>query len=115
MGYLRRLMEENHFETLEPRQDLILDGPREGPAKIRVTATNGGASILVYTPRGEPFTIDLGVSPSGKDNMHSQTWFDPRYGVSYAFRTEQSQGIQNFVPPSRGRGKDWVLVLSAEK
>jgi hypothetical protein len=115
MGYLRRLMEENHFETLEPRQDLIIDGPRDGPAKIRAATTNGGSIILVYTPRGEPFTLDLGALRPGKDNMHSQAWFDPRYGVSYAFRTEQSQGIQSFVPPSRGPGKDWILVLKVKE
>ena len=115
MGYLRRLMEESHFETLQPRQDLIMDGPRDGPAKIRAATANGGTTILVYTPRGEPFTLDLGALSSGKGNMHSQAWFDPRYGVSYAFRAEQSQGIQSFVPPSKGLGKDWVLVLNAEQ
>lgn len=112
MGFLRRFMEANGFHTLEPRQDLILDGPRDGPGKIRAAADRGGSRIVVYTPRGEPFTLDLGTLSAG---MHEQSWFDPRYGVSYRFRTEQSQGIQTFVPPSSGEGNDWVLLLASEE
>ena len=36
MGLLRRFMEAQDFATLEPRQDLILDGPRHGAAKVRL-------------------------------------------------------------------------------
>jgi hypothetical protein len=108
MGYLRRFMEANHFHALEPRQDLILDGSQQGPAKIRAARTSDGARIVVYSPRGEPFTLDLGKLTAP---MHAQAWYDPRYGATYLFRTEQSQGIQTFVPPSSGEGQDWVLLL----
>jgi hypothetical protein len=111
MGLLRRFMEEHRFHLLEPRQDLILDGPMHGPAKLRAARAADGSRIIVYSPRGEPFTLDLGELEGG---MHTQTWFDPRYGAKYPFRTEQSQGIQGFVPPSSGEGEDWVLVLEAE-
>jgi hypothetical protein len=110
MGILRRFMEAHEFQTLEPRQDLILDGPTNGAAKIRAARASDGARIIVYTPRGEPFTLDLGEIKGG---MHTQTWFDPRYGSSYLFRTEQSQGIQSFDPPSTGDGEDWVLLIEA--
>lgn len=111
MGLLRRFMEEHRFHLLEPRQDLILDGPMHGPAKLRAARAADGSRIIVYSPRGEPFTLDLGELEGG---MHTQTWFDPRYGAKYPFRTEQSQGIQGFLPPSSGEGEDWVLVLEAE-
>jgi hypothetical protein len=111
MGILRRFMENHEFHTLEPRQDLILDGPAHGAAKIRAARASDGSRIVVYSPRGEPFTLDLGELVGG---MHTQTWFDPRYGSDYRFRTEQSQGIQSFVPPSSGDGEDWVLVLESE-
>ncbi|MFL9841148.1 glycoside hydrolase family 140 protein [Sphingomonas sp. ST-64] len=111
MGILRRFMESHRFESLEPRQDLILDGPTNGAAKIRAARATDGSRIIVYSPRGEPFTLDLGEVKGG---MQKQSWFDPRYGATYLFRTEQSQGIQSFVPPSSGRGEDWVLVIEAD-
>lgn len=111
MGFLRRFMEEHDFQTLEPRQDLILDGPLYGAAKIRAARASDGSRIIVYSPQGEPFTLDLGELLGG---MHRQSWFDPRYGSEYPFRTEQNQGIQSFVPPSSGQGEDWVLLLEAE-
>lgn len=110
LGFLRRFMEAEHFETLVPAQDLILDGPLRGSAKIRAARAEDGSRIIVYTPEGAPFTLDLaGIAKP----MHTQAWYDPRYGVSYPFRTEQSQGIQAFEPPSRGPGEDWVLVIEA--
>ena len=38
------------------------------------------------------------------------SWFDPRYGVSHEMHTGDNRGIQTFVPPTSGRGQDWVLV-----
>ena len=111
MGLLRRFMEAHDFATLEPRQDLILDGPRHGAAKVRLARAADGQRIIAYSPRGAPFTIDLGALDGG---MHTQSWFDPRYGATYRFRSEQSQGIQSFVPPSSGDGEDWVLLIEAE-
>lgn len=108
MGYMRHFLEAHGFPTLEPRQDLILDGPVRGPAKIRAARARDGSRIVAYSPHGEAFTLDLGELDGA---MHVQTWFDPRYGVSYEFRTEQNQGIQSFVPPSSGQGEDWVLLL----
>jgi hypothetical protein len=110
MGYLRRLMEQQQFQTLVPDQDIILDGPLRGPAKIRAARGADGARIIVYSPRGESFTLDLGAI---RAPMHTQTWFAPRSGVGYTFRTEQSHGIQSFTPPSSGPGNDWVLVIEA--
>jgi hypothetical protein len=46
-----------------------------------------------------------------KAERQSQYWYDPRYGVSYPFKEQDSWGIQTFTPPTGGRGNDWVLVL----
>jgi hypothetical protein len=112
VGYMRRFMEAHRFETLVPDQSLILDGPLNGAAKIRAARAADESRIIVYSPRGEPFSLDLGTI---KAPMHRQTWFDPRYGTNHPFRTEQSMGIQAFTPPSSGPGNDWVLVLEAVK
>ena len=110
IGFLRRFMEANRFDTLVPDQSLILDGPRTGSSKVRAMRAEDGSRIIVYSPDGAPFTVDLGAIRSPSQN---QSWYDPRYNVSYPFRTEQSQGIQTFDPPSAGGGKDWVLLIEA--
>jgi hypothetical protein len=112
MGLLRGFMETNAFHTLVPDQKLIMDGPLNGPGKIRAMRATDGSRVVVYTPRGEPFTLDQRVV---KAAYTRQSWFDPRYGVSYEFRLSprawDGQTFQTFTPPSSGRGHDWILVI----
>ncbi len=114
LGLMRRFMEANAFQTLLPDQKIILDGPRYGPAKIRAMRAADGSRVVVYTARGEPFTLDQSVV---KSPYVRQSWFDPRYGVSYEFRLSgrawDQQTFQTYTPPTSGRGQDWVLVLEA--
>lgn len=114
MGLLRRFMEAHRFETLVPDQTLIVDGPTSGPAKIRAMRAVDGSRVIVYTPRGEPFTLDQSVVTATNTR---QAWFDPRYGVSHEFhaspRAWDGHTYQTFTPPSSGRGQDWVLVYEA--
>ena len=39
------------------------------------------------------------------------TWYDPRQGISHRIGELPNAGISEFVPPSSGRGNDWVLIL----
>lgn len=112
MGLLRRFMEARAFHTLLPDQSLIANGPLTGGAKIRAARARDGSFALVYSPRGEPFTIDKGVI---KALRVKEVWFDPRYGVSYEFHTTDNQGYQTYTPPTTGRGQDWVLLLEATR
>lgn len=112
MGLMRRFMEANAFHTLVPDQTLIADGPANGPAKIRAMRAPDGSRVIVYSPRGESFTLDQSVM---KAAYVRQSWFDPRYGVSYLFRESprawDSQTFQTYTPPTSGRGQDWVLAM----
>ena len=112
MGLMRRFFEAQGFTTLVPDQALIADGPVHGPAKIRALRAPDGSRVIIYTPRGEPFTLDQSVV---KAAYVRQSWFDPRYGVSYEFRVSprawDGQTFQTYTPPTSGRGQDWVLVL----
>jgi hypothetical protein len=40
-----------------------------------------------------------------------ESWFDPRYGVTYEFHTTDTFGFQAYQPPTSGRGRDWILLL----
>lgn len=108
MGILRRLFESRPWWRLVPDQQMILNGPRDGGAKIRAARDREGTFAFVYSPRGEPFTINARVL---KLRRMKEIWFDPRYGVAYEVHTTDTPSIQTYTPPTRGRGCDWVLIL----
>lgn len=116
MGLMRRFFESHGFGTLVPDQKMIVDGPNRGPAKIRALRAADGSRAIIYTPQGEPFTIDQSAINVAYLRM---SWFDPRYGVSYEFRAAsrawEGQSFQTFNPPTSGRGRDWVLVIEDAK
>jgi hypothetical protein len=108
MRYVRRLFESLPFTRLAPDQQIILNGGGAGGAKIRAARAGDGSFAIIYSPRGESFTMDKSVIKAERQNQY---WYDPRYGVSYLFKEQDSWGIQTFTPPTSGRGNDWVLVL----
>ncbi|MEI8633716.1 putative collagen-binding domain-containing protein [Vibrio sp. PP-XX7] len=107
-------MEANEFYNLVPDQHLIVDGPLRGPSKIRAARARDGSRIIVYTPYGAAFTLDQSQLKAVRSK---QSWFDPRYGVSYTFRVSprdrDNETFQTYTPPTSGRGQDWVLVFEA--
>jgi hypothetical protein len=108
MGHARRLFESRPFRKLVPDLTFVVDGPAHGGAKIRAARAADGTFAFVYSPRGAPFTVRLGVI----DNLRVKaTWFDPRYGVAAPIHAGSNAGFQTFTPPTSGRGNDWVLVL----
>ena len=108
MGFVRRLFESRPFQKLEPCQDMILDGPRAGAARIRAARAIDGSFAFIYSPRGERFSID---QSSIKGDRIKEIWYDPRYGVAYQSHTGTSKAIQTYTPPSSGPGCDWILIL----
>jgi hypothetical protein len=111
MGWVRRLFESRPFHKLIPDPALIVDGPRHGGAKVRAARAGDGSFAFIYSPFGEPFSLDL-------NRIHAprvkEIWYDPRYGVGYHLHTTANVGYQTYTPPSRGRGQDWVLILEDE-
>ncbi len=108
MGHVRRLFESLPFTRLVPDQRMILNGPTTGGARIRAARASDGSFARVYSPRGEPFTLDT----SGiRGERQQPDWYDPRYGVSYPLKEQDSWGIQTLAPPSSGRGNDWILLM----
>jgi hypothetical protein len=87
---------------------MIVDGPSSGGAKIRAARSRNGTFALVYSPRGEQFTIHKTVF---KFNQANESWYDPRYGCIYQDHTTANTAFQTYVPPTSGRGKDWILIL----
>jgi hypothetical protein len=108
MGHIRRLFESRPFSKLQPNEDFIKDGPTRGGAKVRGALASDGSFAFIYSPRGESFSVDLNAFPAPKV---LESWFDPRYGVTYEMHTADNRGIQTYTPPTTGRGQDWLLIL----
>jgi hypothetical protein len=108
MGYIRRLFESRPFQKLVPDPSMIVDGPDSGGAKVRAARAGDGSFAFVYSPRGEQFMVRMGAIGGSRVTA---TWFDPRYGSTEPVHTSDNVGYQTFVPPTSGRGCDWVLVL----
>jgi hypothetical protein len=112
MGHVRRLFEARPFHMLQPNDAFIKDGPKHGGAKIRGALASDSSFAFVYSPRGESFSVDLNAFSVSKVR---ESWFDPRYGKTYESHTSDNRGIQTFVPPTKGRGQDWILILDDAK
>jgi hypothetical protein len=108
MGHARRLFESRPFRELVPDPSVVVDGPRSGGAKVRAARAADGSFAFIYSPRGEPFMVRMDAIQSQRVNA---TWFDPRYGIAEPIHSGDNAGLQTFVPPTSGRGSDWLLVL----
>ena len=111
MGHLRRLFQSRPWQTLVPDQSIIRSGPVTGPATIRAARAADGRFAFIYSPRGEPFTVNRAII---KGERVKEIWWDPRYGVAYHVHTSDNQAFQTYVPPTSGRGQDWLLLLEDE-
>jgi hypothetical protein len=108
MGFVRRLFESIPFTKMVPDQRIILNGPVTGGAKIRAVRSSDGSFAIVYSPRGESFTLDKSIINAQRVK---EIWYDPRYGISYEIHQTDNAGIQTYTPPTNGRGNDWVFLL----
>lgn len=109
MGYVRRLFESRPFTKLVPDASVLLSPTGTGAGYTAAARAEDGSFLFVYTATGNPVTVNLKAI---KGNLATAHWYDPRTGT--AQRIEGQFGTiepQGFVPPSRGRGNDWVLVV----
>lgn len=107
MGYLRRLFETRPVSKLVPAQEVLVHPPQSVHGPVRAARAEDGSFVVVYTPVGEPITVDLNVMSGSRI---AQGWFDPRSGA-YTHVHTGVKGLLTLTPPNSGRGRDWVLVL----
>ena len=71
MGFVRRLFESRPFTRLRPDAKMIVEGPSERGAKVRAARASDGSFAFVYSPRGEPFTVDKSAidAPAGEGDL----------------------------------------------
>ncbi len=112
MGFVRRLFQSRPFQELVPDQGMIVNGPASGGAKVRAARSIHGTFAFVYSPRGEPFTVDKRLFKARRVN---EFWYDPRYGCTHFIHTAKNAAFQTYAPPTSGRGNDWILILEDEQ
>ncbi len=108
LGHLRRLRLARDYFSLVPAPELVRER-FEGMGHMACARGKGYA--YVYSPLGAPFTL----AAAGFDGAKAlrALWFDPRTGKQRAFAVLPAHGDSLIVPPSQGKGCDWVLVLEA--
>lgn len=103
MRNLAALMRSRPTWTAAPDQDLITSGVGSGPSRLQAATAADGTFVLVYSPDGAPFEVDLAALAGDRAQLW---WFDPRTGEA-TDAGSVAAGPTELSPPS---GEDWVLV-----
>lgn len=103
------VLSRNYFERAND-QSLIKEAQVDDEDFVIASKSEKGEYAMLYFPTGKQITIDL--SHLNGSNFEAN-WYDPRTGVSFGswgFRGNELQAI----PPSNGRGNDWVLIIDSK-
>jgi hypothetical protein len=103
MRHVRALMESRPWSTGVPDQSVVFGSAGSGGSRLQASRAQDGAYLMVYSPDGAPFDVDLGVLAG--DSARTW-WFDPRTGEATDNGTLPA-GAAAVEPPS---GEDWVFV-----
>ncbi len=109
MIHLKRLMLSRPFLTRIPDQSLVT------PSIPRVQATRDGQPskddatyLMVYFPEHHRVTVRTKCISAARLRGW---WYNPRTGEAISLGEFRNMGSQEFEPPTRTDGEDWVLVL----
>jgi hypothetical protein len=103
--HLRRLLESRVTAGPYPDPSLL---KQPGSGRDRAMACRGTDHAWIYLPTGRAATVRLGALSGGKIKS---AWRDPRDGGKAEIGVFENTGWRKFMPPSSGRGNDWVLVI----
>lgn len=109
MRHVRALAEKLDILCMSPAQPLLVD---EGDLLSHISAMARPGMLVAYSPLGLPIRVRLSLVGEGTLKIH---WYDPRTGETTLEGVCPCRGEGTFVPPSRGKGRDWVLVLEQYK
>jgi len=103
--YIRALIESRPFLERVPDQSLLYNVLAW---ENHLQATRGDDYAFIYSPTGQPIDVNMGKISGEKVKAY---WYDPRNGSAQYIGEYPNEGVATFVPPSSGKGNDWVLVL----
>jgi hypothetical protein len=108
VGLMRRLFEQRRWYKMVPDQSVLASESGDGPFRLAAARAEDRSFAIAYTPAGQPLRIALNTLNGSQVKAQ---WYDPRAGTWQAIGQYRREGVQEFVPPSRGAKDDWVLVL----
>lgn len=106
--HLKDLRLSRDYFSLRPAPELL---QTQYPGMGHLAAAQGEEYAYLYSPMGAPFAAKLDAFPGAKQVR--ALWFDPRTGEEAVFAILPPEGSNFFVPPTQGKGCDWVLILEA--
>jgi len=109
MRWVKELRLKRDYASLCPAPELLTEN-YEGMGQM--VAAKGKDYAYVYSPLGQAFTVDLNVFAGAK--CVKGAWFNPRTGEEKLFGILKPGGKSLVVPPTVGKGQDWVLVLEVK-
>ena len=104
MRYAKQLRESRDYFSLKPAPQLADDNG----GVMHIACAIGDGYGYVYSPLGAPINVHLSAMGC---NTIKASWFNPRNGQTQVFMVLPGSGCALLVPPSGGKGNDWVLVL----
>jgi hypothetical protein len=109
--HLKNLLLSREYFSRIPDQTLVASGQDDDEFYVAATRDEAGNYAMFYFPSGKKTYLNLSKMNEGDI---TGKWFDPRTGVSFSVK-EPLIKTQNLlvIPPSEGRGNDWVLILEA--
>ncbi|GAB5532699.1 MAG: glycoside hydrolase family 140 protein [Roseivirga sp.] len=106
--HLKNLMLSRPFLSRIPDQSMVVGEQEDDKDYTIATRSSDGSYAMIYFPTGKPATIDLTAIKSAKLKTW---WFDPRTGNAFEGHDFVKSANTNVVPPTTGKGHDWVLVV----
>ncbi len=110
MCHLKTLRLSHDYFSFRHAPELLI---QNYPGMGHLTAGRGLDYGYVYTPLGLPITVNLDAF-TGSDKLRAK-WFNPRTGSEETFCIFPTQGQTVTVPPTQGKGCDWILILEEVK
>lgn len=109
-GYMRSFFEPIAWQSLLPAQSIVKQGPNTGGPALRAAAAQDGSLVVVYTPNGHAFSLEVQAMAGKK--MRAQ-WFNPRNNSYIRIWEGKAEAVLSFDPPADPKpGNDWVLLLT---
>ncbi|WP_256003433.1 glycoside hydrolase family 140 protein [Pedobacter deserti] len=108
MGFMRRFFEQYNWQSLQPNQSAIgKDNPETPEYEVAATSADGRL-LIAYLPYGRKTTINTSMLKTVKLKL---SLFNPRDAQILPLGEFKNEGSKSIVPPSEGRGSDWVVVV----
>ncbi|PJJ75721.1 collagenase-like protein with putative collagen-binding domain [Thermoflavifilum aggregans] len=105
---VKKLMLSRPLVSRVPAEDVLMGDTLSGADHIVATRDADSNYMMVYTPTGKSFSVNLSVLRARQIRCW---WFDPRNGEAKEIGEQTKPEIYYAQPPSSGYGNDWVLVI----